>query len=135
MHNINPYDSTNNLEKIDSDFKSIQITEAVLKARGDKSALNANASDLIKISNLRADFTTFNTGGSLIDTPIKALPNSTAYPKQLGFDHMQSYFIGVEGNPAPNMKVDVNVNILGRVAENPINEIFYENRGFLLKWF
>ena len=37
---------------------------------------------------------------------------------------MQSYYIGVEGNPAPNMKANVNVNILGHVAENPINEIF-----------
>ena len=41
---------------------------------------------------------------------------------------MESYYIGVEGNPAPNMKANVNVNVVGRVAENPINEIFYENR-------
>ena len=27
------------------------------------------------------------------------------------------------------MRTNVNVNILGNVAENPINEIFYENRG------
>ena len=128
-HNINPYDKVNTLENIDSHFKNIQLTDAVLKARGDKSALNANTSDLIKISNLRVDFTTFNTGGSLIDTPTIPATNSTAYPNKLGFDHMLSYYIGVEGNPAPNMKVDVNVNILGRVAENPINEIFYENRG------
>ena len=37
---------------------------------------------------------------------------------------MQSYYIGVEANPTSNMKANVNVNILGRVAENPINEIF-----------
>ena len=42
---------------------------------------------------------------------------------------MQSYFIGVEGNPSANMKANVNFNILGHVAENLINEIFYENRG------
>ena len=41
---------------------------------------------------------------------------------------MQSYFIGVEGNPAPNMRAEVNFNIIGNVAENPIDEIFYENR-------
>ena len=38
-------------------------------------------------------------------------------------------YIGVEGNPAPNMRANVNFNILGNVAENPIDEIFYENRG------
>ena len=42
---------------------------------------------------------------------------------------MQSYFIGVEGNPSSNMRANVNFNILGHVAENPIDEIFYENVG------
>ena len=42
---------------------------------------------------------------------------------------MQSYFVGVEGNPTSNMRANVNFNILGHVAENPIDEIFYENRG------
>ena len=40
---------------------------------------------------------------------------------------MQSYFIGVEGNPASNMRAEVNFNVVGNVAQNPINEIFYEN--------
>jgi hypothetical protein len=42
---------------------------------------------------------------------------------------MESFYIGVEGNPTSNMQANVNVNILGNVASNPINEIFYENRG------
>lgn len=41
---------------------------------------------------------------------------------------MQSYFLGVEGNPAPNMRVEAVFNFIGRVAQNPIDEIFYENR-------
>ena len=40
---------------------------AVLRARGDKAALGGN--EKIKLSNMRAEFTTFNTGGSLITTP------------------------------------------------------------------
>lgn len=128
-HNINPYESGTTLEGIANHFNNIQLMDAVLKARGDKAALNGNSTDILKISNLRAEFTTFNTGGSLITTPDNPDPNSTQYPNQLGFDHMQSYFVGVEGNPTPNMKANVNVNILGNVALNPINEIFYENRG------
>ena len=42
---------------------------------------------------------------------------------------MESYYIGVEGNPAPNMRANVNFNVLGNIAENAIDEIFYENRG------
>lgn len=128
-HNINPYEIGTTAESIEKYFGKIQLMDAVLKARGDKAALGSNDTDMLKVSNLRAEFTTFNTGGSLITTPKTADPTSTSYPNKLGFDHMQSYYVGVEGNPAPNMKANVNVNILGHVAENPINEIFYENRG------
>ncbi|MDI1317852.1 glycoside hydrolase family 2 TIM barrel-domain containing protein [Flavobacterium sp.] len=128
-HNINPYENGTTLEAIDTHFKNIQLMDAVLKARGDKAALVGSSTDILKISNLRAEFTTFNTGGSLITTPDSPTPNKTQYPNQLGFDHMQSYYIGVEGNPTANMKANINVNILGNVALNPINEIFYENRG------
>lgn len=128
-HNINPYDIGTTLEKIDNHFKNIQLMDAVLKARGDKAALVGSSTDILKISNLRAEFTTFNTGGSLITTPDSPDPNKITYPNQLGFDHMQSYYIGVEGNPTSNMKANINFNILGNVALNPINEIFYENRG------
>jgi hypothetical protein len=78
---------------------------------------------------MRAEFTTFNTGGNLITTPRSVDSDASGYPDQLGFDHMQSYFIGVEGNPTSNMRANINFNILGNVADNPIDEIFYENRG------
>ncbi|MEM7187134.1 MAG: hypothetical protein AAF466_10785 [Bacteroidota bacterium] len=42
---------------------------------------------------------------------------------------MESYFIGVEGNPMPGLRAEVVANVLGNVAGNPINELFYENRG------
>ena len=121
-----------NIDFVDNYFNNIQITDAVLRARGDKAALIGDQSGKIGISKLRAEFTTFNTGGSLITTPDTADPNESIYPNELGFDHMQSYFIGVEGNPAPNMRAEVNFNVLGNVAENPIDEIFYENRGRLI---
>lgn len=128
-HNINPYEGGTTLEGISNYFNNIQIMDAVLKARGDKAALVGNSTDKLKISNLRAEFTTFNTGGSLITTPTNPDPNTTKYPNQLGFDHMESYYFGVEGNPSSNMQANVNINVLGNVAKNPINEIFYENRG------
>lgn len=128
-HNVNPYASGENLESIQNSFANIELMDAVLKARGDKAALSGSGSEKIRISNMRAEFTTFNTGGSLITTPKTADPESTVYPKKLGFDHMQSFFVGVEGNPSSNMRANVNFSILGNVAENPIDEVFYENRG------
>jgi len=125
-HLLNPYGNDVNLDFVNTYFDKIQLMDAVLKARGDKAAIGGT--EKIRFSNLRAEFTTFNTGGSLLTTPDSADPNATGYPNQLGFDHMQSYFIGVEGNPSSNVRAEVNFNVLGRVAENPIDEIFYENR-------
>ena len=129
IHQFDPYANGATLASVNTHFDKSQIMDATLRARGDKAALASNTGGILKISNLRAEFTTFNTGGSLITTPETDDPNTSVYPNKLGFDHMQSYYIGVEGNPSANMTANVNVNILGNVAENPINEIFYENRG------
>ena len=128
-HQLNPYIDGVDLEFVQNHFNNIQLMDAVLRARGDKAALIGNDGDKIRLSNMRAEFTTFNTGGNLVTTPNIADPEELTYPNQLGFDHMQSYYVGIEGNPSANMRANVNFNILGNVASNPIDEIFYENRG------
>lgn len=129
LHQYNPYKANASIEELERLFSSYNIADAGLRARGDKAALQAETSSKIKIKTLRADFTTFNTGGHLITTPETADPDNSGYPNRLGFDHMQSYFVGIEGKPASNMRADVTFNVLGNVAENPIDEIFYENAG------
>jgi Glycosyl hydrolases family 2, TIM barrel domain len=129
IHQLNPLNNGKSMSDVQNHFDKIQIMDATLRARGDKAALSASSTDKIRLGNLRMEYTTFNTGGSLITTPNAADPDNKVYPNKLGFDHMQSYFIGVEGNPAANMKANVNFNVLGHIAENPIDEIFYENRG------
>jgi len=128
-HSLNPYLAGMTIDGINSHFDNINIFDAVLKARGDKAALQGEQSQKLRVSELRAEFTTYNTGGSLITTPDSPDPNSTTYPDQLGFDHMESYYVGIEANPASNVRANVVFNILGNVAQNPIDEIFYENRG------
>lgn len=129
VHQLNPYASGTTLANIESHFDNAQIIDAALRARADKAALEAGKGGKIRFSRLSAEFTTFNTGGSLITTPDDAIPNSTQYPNKLGFDHLQSYFIGVEANPSSNTSLNVEFNVIGNVALNPIDEIFYENRG------
>jgi len=127
-HQLNPYDEGMTADFVTNHFSNINLMDGVLRARGDKAALGGSDSQKIRISQLSARFTTFNTGGSLITTPETAEPNATTFPDQLGFDHMESYFVGIEGNPSANMRANVNFNIIGSVAQNPIDEIFYENR-------
>lgn len=129
VHELNPYAPGTSLATISNHFDKAQIMDASLRARGDKAALDANKGGKIRFSRLSAEFTTFSTGGSLITTPNNPVPNSGQYPNKLGFDHMQSYYVGVEANPSANTSVNVEFNVLGNVALNPIDEIFYENRG------
>lgn len=129
VHQLNPYGEGVTQDFLYNYFKNINVMDAVLRARGDKAALGGGDSEKLSISRLSAQFTTFNTGGSLITTPETADPDANVFPNQLGFDHMQSYFVGIQGKPAANMRANVEFNILGNVAQNPINEIFYENVG------
>jgi len=128
-HRLNPYSAGTSLKTIQQHFDDIQIVETYLQARGDKAALEGETLKKISLSRLGAELTTFNTGGSLISTPDEPIPGSSIYPNQLGFDQMQSFYVGVEANPAPNFRANIEANVLGNVAQNPIDQIFYENRG------
>ena len=127
-HGFDPYATGVSYDTIESYFDGISLTEGFLKARGDKAALESERNSRIRLSRFMAEFTTFNTGGSLITTPDEPNPNVRQFPDQLGFDHLQSFYFGVEANPAPNVRANIEFNVVGNVAQNPIDEIFYENR-------
>ncbi|MEN9335802.1 MAG: hypothetical protein RLZZ500_789 [Bacteroidota bacterium] len=129
IHQFDPYAAGANLNSLQSFIDKTQIMDAALRARSDKAAAEASQGSKIRVTRLAAEFTTFNTGGSLITTPSSPTPNYTDFPNQKGFDHMESYFVGVGGNPSPNSNANVEFNVLGNVAQNPIDQIFYENRG------
>ncbi|MFO7723613.1 MAG: glycosidase [Bacteroidales bacterium] len=129
VHGFDPYTPGASFSSLERHFASILIAESYLKSRGDKGALDGEKSKKIGLSRVTAEFTTFHTGGSLISTPDNPVPGNTEYPTHLGFDHMQSFYFGVEANPAANFRASAEFNVLGNVATNPIDQIFYENRG------
>ena len=128
-HKLNPYANGLTADAVDKYFANIQVTNSVLTARGDKASLNTEMAEKIRISGIRSEITTFSTGGRMITTPKEKDTQSLKYPSRLGTDNMESFYVGVEAKPAENVKANVSFNILGNVAENPIDEIFYENRG------
>ena len=128
-HKLNPYSNGLTADGVNKYFANIQATNSILTARGDKASLNTEIAEKIRISGIRAEITTFSTGGKMITTPKEKDTQSLKYPSRLGFDNMESFYVGVEAKPAENIKANVSFNILGNVAENPIDEIFYENRG------
>lgn len=44
-------------------------------------------------------------------------------------DHMESVYTTIEANPVGGVTTEIDLNILGNVAANPIDELFYESRG------
>ncbi len=130
VHKLNPYAQGVTVESINNDFAHVAVIDAVLKARGGSAGLKAQKTSKIRISKLRAEFETFSTGGDLISTPSDENDaTDDVYPNKKGFDHMESYYFGIEVNPTSDIRANVDFNVLGNVATNPINEIFYENRG------
>ncbi|MCB0274458.1 MAG: glycosidase, partial [Calditrichaeota bacterium] len=129
VHHFDPYAAGMSLSAIENHFRDIQVMDAVLQARGDKAALDAQQGGKIRVSGARMEFTTYSTGGDKITTPDNADPNERAYPNELGFGHMQSFFTDIEAKPTESVRGTVSFNVLGNVAENPIDEIFYENAG------
>jgi len=126
LHAYDPYRVTaDSLQRL---AQGATVTQSMLLANADKSA-REQSKNAVYLSDLQANFTTYSTGGSLISTGQSKITNATAYPRRLGFDHMQSFNVGVTAKPAPNVTANVQFNILGNVAENPIDEVFYENRG------
>jgi hypothetical protein len=127
-HQLNPYAKGTSLETIDTYFSKISIEEAVLQARGDKADLVSQTLKKTQVG-LRGEISTFSTGGYLITTPENKTPDYDGYPSTQGFDHMESFYVDVDAKPVENIHINASFNMLGNVAENPIEEIFYENRG------
>jgi hypothetical protein len=125
---LDPYAPDTDIEKIQRHFGQIQPMSGVLQARGDTAALQASTTSKLRVSGVRMEFETYSTGGKNITTPPIESPQEE-FPSYLGFDHGQSFFVDFEAKPSEAMVARMSVNVLGRVPVNPIDEIFYENRG------
>jgi hypothetical protein len=125
---LDPFAPGTDIKTIREHFEALAPMTFVLEARSDHDAMVVEQTEKVRVSNVRMEFETYSTGGSYISTP-KAESPQQSYPSYLGFDHMQSFYTEFEVKPAQNFTGTLSLNILGHVAVNPIDEIFYENRG------
>ena len=128
-YELDPYGPGTTMETIARHFSAIMPETAELQARGDRAAFTSSILDRFQVSTLRAEFETFSTGGTVISTPEDAPTVSRGRPSFRGFDQMQSFYGGIKARPAGGIEGEVIVNVLGAVPNNPVDEIFYENRG------
>ena len=128
-YKLDPYAPGTDLTAVREHFASIQPANVGLQALGDRAALLSAARDRVHLSGIRAELETFSTGGHLVSTPTEAPERNRSFPSHRGFDKMQSFYADLEARPVQNMIATVSLNILGDVPQNPIDELFYENRG------
>jgi beta-galactosidase len=128
-YKLDPYAPGTTLETIRRHFASIDPTLAVLRARGDRAALVADPLERLSITGLPLDLETYSTGGTRLSTPSTRDVMSRTYPSFQGFDRKESFFAEIRARPVQNITGTLALNLLGNVPENPIDEIFYENRG------
>lgn len=128
-YELDPYGPRTNLETIQDHFDAIDPADAAMQARGDHAALVADVMKKVSVSGFRLELETFNTGGTEISTPKSNDPSATQRPAFRGFDRLESFYAQFKAQPTQNVTGTATVNVLGNVPENPIDEIFYENRG------
>ena len=125
-YQLNPYATASNTAAIKSHFATISPADVELRARADRAG---EGSSLVTVSGMRMELQTFNTGGTSLSTPKVADASSTKYPTFQGFDRMESFYADITARPSEAFSATLSLNVLGNVPVNPIDEIFYENRG------
>jgi hypothetical protein len=117
---LDPYAPDTDLAKIQAHFGGLGPRQFAERYESDFSRAMLSELSKIRVSELRIELETFTTGGRQLDQPER---------EDTRFDHLESFYLGAEARPTSNIRGEVIVNILGNVPENPIDEIFYENRG------
>ncbi|MGA1417943.1 MAG: glycosidase, partial [Gemmatimonadaceae bacterium] len=128
IHAIDPYAPGTTLAAMRRQFAQIDPAGLTAQARAERAGSGAESSAL-RLKGMRLELSTYLTGGQSIRTPPSDTPSETDRPAFTGFDRMESFYVEMEAKPSERLQAALAVNILGHVPENPIDEIFYENRG------
>ncbi len=125
---LDPYGAGTGIDAIRAHFDRITPMSGVLAARGDAASLRTETLSKVRLAGLRLEYETYSTGGKNISTPPAETPQA-GFPSYRGFDHGQSFYADFEAKPSEAVIARLSVNVLGHVPRNPLDEIFYENRG------
>ena len=129
VYELDPYADATDLSAIRSHFAGISPAVAALQARGDRAQLGSENNSRVRVQGIRVELEGYGTGGSSVSTPANGSRTTGPYPNYTGFGQKQSFYATLAANPSPSFEATLSLNVLGEVPTNPIDEIFYENRG------
>jgi hypothetical protein len=116
---LDPYAATTTPDTIRAHFAAVRPSEM---ARGYESSVAlARAEELsaVRVSNLRL----------LLDSSLSRGSIATTRANQVASDHTESIFFDLAMQPASGVYGRASFNVVGNVAQNRLNNLFYENRG------
>ncbi len=116
---LDPYAPETTLDKIRSFFSQIHISEFEPRYQSNEALARINVLEWLKLSNVRLNFDASASRGN----------QYTVRGPTTVFDHTESLYTDFVLQPSAKVYARVSVNILGNVAENRLDPIFYENRG------
>ena len=123
------YAPTSTRSTISAHFRAIDPDALTQRATAERRKQGGDELSWLSLSEGRVDFTTFTTGGNRLATPPVSAPNDSLRPPFTGSDRTESLYAGITVHPTQTFKATAVMNALGHVAENPIDEIFFEGRG------
>lgn len=116
---LNPYDTDVSDAEIRAHFSGVDPAAGYLDYRTDAAAGEVARLRRATLRGARLDLSTFSTEDHL----------RTGTGKQrLDFDHQQSAYLDFGLNPVDQVEARVELNVLGNVAQNPIDALSYESR-------
>jgi hypothetical protein len=119
-YELDPYDPDTTVESIREHFE--QIRPAQYKGQYDTARAVSMVQQLSRsvVAGVRGELSNFLTSGSAAEGRGR---------QRLVFDHTQSFWLDVGFKPSQTFDAELSLNLLGNVAQNPIDELFYERRG------
>ena len=117
------YDPTTTSEAIARHFDAIDLDGLSHFYKADRALAETADLQKVRLIDARLSFQTYKTGG---DDRWRR-PDVPGGGR--GVDHMESFNATLQLQPTDKLVATVEVNVLGHVAVNPIDEIFYERRG------
>jgi hypothetical protein len=116
---LDPYASDTTLTRVRTYFDHLEASD--FATRYDAEAALARTAELgaVRLSNAVMKFDTYTTDGN----------RHTQRSGPAVFDHQESFFLDFVVEPSPEARGRLSLNVIGNVAENRLDRIFYETRG------
>ncbi|MEZ4297318.1 MAG: glycoside hydrolase family 2 TIM barrel-domain containing protein [Polyangiaceae bacterium] len=105
--------------KIRATFERLSARDFAVYYNAENALAQTAALGALRISGASMDLGMYLSGGS----------ERTLRPPSAAFDHTESFFLDVTLQPSPRVTGRVSFNVIGNVAANRLDRIFYETRG------